>query len=31
LPAFRERLRTIENRAVFELPEILAAILETGT
>ena len=30
LPAFRERLRTIENRAVFELPEILAAILATG-
>ena len=30
LPAFRERLRSIENRAVFELPEILAGILEAG-
>ena len=30
LPAFRERLGAIRNRAVFEVPEILAAILETA-
>ena len=30
LPAFRERLRSVRNRAVFEVPEILAAILETA-